>query len=142
MAGRFVVKGVNDEQNFCCCCGRDNLKRVVWIEDTETGAISHFGTTCAEAPAKAFGVTSEIRAAVRKFQATAKKAAKEAEKAAARAKFEAEWDLRNAALEEARRTYTGEMIVEYLFGDALPARPAKMTDWLRHLANVQERHGL
>jgi hypothetical protein len=43
MAGRFTVKGINDEQSFCSCCGKQNLKRVVWIEDTETGEINHFG---------------------------------------------------------------------------------------------------
>jgi hypothetical protein len=138
MTGRFVVKGVNDEQNFCCCCGRDNLKRVVWIEDTETGAISHFGTTCAESPAKAFGVTSEIRAAVRKFQADAKKAARDAEQAAARARWEAQSAKSEAAYREARETFSGEMISE----GGEPPRPAKQLEWIRHLINVERKHGL
>jgi len=78
MAGRFTVKGINDEQSFCSCCGKQNLKRVVWIEDTETGDINHFGTSCAENPAKAFGVASEIRKAVRAYDKAAKDTARQA----------------------------------------------------------------
>jgi hypothetical protein len=146
MASRFVVKGVNDEQNFCSCCGKSGLKRVVWIEDTESGVVSHFGTTCAESPAKAFGVSSEIRAAVRKAQSDAKKAAKAAEeaaeKAAAMARYLADRDKFQAAYDEAKSTYTGEMIVEICYGKAEPPRPAKQLEWLRHLMAVQRRHGL
>ena len=142
MASRFVVKGVNDEQSFCCCCGKSGLKRVVWIEDTETGAIGHYGTTCAESPAKAFGVTGEIRSAVRKFQSDAKKAAKAAENAAAVARCQEKLDRSRAAYEEARSTYPGEMVVEFHFGEQQPPRPAKQLEWIRHLMEVERKHGL
>lgn len=142
MASRFVVKGVNDEQNFCSCCGKTGLKRVVWIEDTETGVVSHFGTTCADSPAKAFGVTAEIRAAVRKFQSDAKKAAKAAEHAAAMAKAREEYNRWLPVYEEAKSTYTGEWVVEFHGGEKQPPRPAKQLEWLRHLMAVERKHGL
>ena len=41
------VLGVNDDRDFCECCGKNNLTRVVWIEDTETSAVKHYGTHCA-----------------------------------------------------------------------------------------------
>ena len=65
---RFVVVGVNDERDFCECCGRTGLKRVVWIEDTETQEIKHFGTTCAAAPVKGFNLDKEIRNAITAYQ--------------------------------------------------------------------------
>jgi len=42
---------------------------VVWIEDSETQEIKHFGTTCATAPAKWFGVEKEIKQALLTFNA-------------------------------------------------------------------------
>ena len=68
MANRYNVVGVNDDKDFCECCGRQGLKRVVWIEDTETQEVKHFGTTCATAPVKGFGVDKEVKQAIRKFQ--------------------------------------------------------------------------
>ena len=68
MANRYKVVGVNDDKDFCECCGRQGLKRVVSIEDTETQEIKHFGTTCAAAPVKGFGVDKEIKKAIRDFQ--------------------------------------------------------------------------
>jgi CMP-N-acetylneuraminic acid synthetase len=65
---RFLVKGVNDEKDSCECCGRQGLKRVVWIEDTETNEIKHFGTTCALKPAKGFASDAEIKRAIRDFE--------------------------------------------------------------------------
>ena len=61
---RFKVLGVNDDSDSCECCGKTNLKRVVWIEDTETGAVQHFGVVCAANPKKAFGLGKEIKEAV------------------------------------------------------------------------------
>ncbi|ABL96747.1 hypothetical protein BcepF1.016 [Burkholderia phage BcepF1] len=72
MSNRYIVKGVNDERDFCECCGKKGLKRVVWIEDTETGEIKHFGTTCAAQPVKGFGVDREIQYAIRQFDNRAK----------------------------------------------------------------------
>lgn len=66
---RFAVIGVNDERDYCECCGRKRLKRVVWIEDTETQEIKHFGTTCATAPIKGFQLDREIKRAIGDFEA-------------------------------------------------------------------------
>jgi hypothetical protein len=62
---RFQVLAVNDKRDFCECCGKQGLKRVVWILDTETGYEKHFGTSCAAKPAKGFDVNVEIKAAVK-----------------------------------------------------------------------------
>lgn len=75
---RFKVKGVNDEKDTCECCGKEGLKRVVWIEDTETLEVRHFGTTCAANPAKAYGLKREIASAVREWEAAASKAKRDA----------------------------------------------------------------
>lgn len=64
---RFTVLGVTDDRDFCQCCGRQGLKRVVWIEDGESGAVRHFGTTCVTAPAMGFGVALAFKAAITRF---------------------------------------------------------------------------
>jgi hypothetical protein len=69
MGSRYKVRAVNDDRDFCECCGRQGLKQVVWVEDIETQAVKHFGTTCATAPAKGFGIEKEIRSAVSTFKA-------------------------------------------------------------------------
>lgn len=57
------ILGINDDRDFCQCCGKTGLRRVVWIENLETGTIRHFGTTCAGKNAPAlFG---EIKEAVK-----------------------------------------------------------------------------
>ena len=60
---RFEVLAVNDDRDFCECCGRQGLKRVVWVRDTETDVVKHFGTTCVLAPSKAFGVEADVKVA-------------------------------------------------------------------------------
>jgi len=40
------ILGINDDEDYCSCCGKTGLKRVVWIEH-EDGSIDHYGTTCA-----------------------------------------------------------------------------------------------
>lgn len=65
---RFQVVGVNDDKDFCECCGKKGLKRVVFIRDNETGEVKHFGTTCATAPAKGFNVEREVKAAIDTFK--------------------------------------------------------------------------
>lgn len=65
----YKVLGVNDDRDFCECCGRTGLKKVVWIENTETGKVQHFGVVCASNPAKAFGLNSEIKRAEASFKA-------------------------------------------------------------------------
>lgn len=64
----FKILAVNDEQNFCECCGRKNLKRVVWIENLDTGEIKHFGTTCAMSPSKEGFDKKEIKKAISAHQ--------------------------------------------------------------------------
>ena len=72
---RFQVLGVNDDKNFCECCGKQGLKKVVWIEDTENGDIRHFGTTCALSPKHAFGLNEkEIKRQVSIFKGMEKSA--------------------------------------------------------------------
>jgi hypothetical protein len=61
----FQIIGINDSKDFCECCGRKGLKRVVWILHVESGAEHHFGTTCAMSPSKGFGLDKEIKAAMR-----------------------------------------------------------------------------
>ncbi|MGA5726563.1 hypothetical protein ACPCHQ_21765 [Ralstonia thomasii] len=64
---RYQVVDVNDSRDFCECCGKTGLKRVVFILDAETGQVRHFGTSCAVAPAKGFGVGQEIKVAIARF---------------------------------------------------------------------------
>lgn len=63
---RFEVIGVSDDKNFCQCCGRIGLKRVVFIRDLDTDEVKHFGTTCAISPNKGFGVDAEIKEAIKR----------------------------------------------------------------------------
>lgn len=72
IANRYHVVGVNDERDFCMCCGRKGLKRVVWVRDIETDEVKHFGTTCALAPSKSFGIDREVREAIRNFETSLK----------------------------------------------------------------------
>ena len=65
---RYQLVAVNDCRDYCECCGRKGLKRVVWIVDLETGEEKHFGTTCAMAPSKAFGLDREIKQAIREAE--------------------------------------------------------------------------
>ena len=64
---RFQILGINEDRDFCECCGKTDLKRVVWIQDNELGEIKHFGTVCAQQPVKGFGpaAVKEIKSAIR-----------------------------------------------------------------------------
>ena len=128
---RFVIRGINDEQSVCSCCGKANLKRVVWIEDTETGDINHFGSVCAESPAKAFGITSEIRKAVRAYD--------KAEKATAEAARKAEY---NKVCQLAFDTYTGAREKYTIWNGTELSRFVDNDDFLKHKAAVFAAHGL
>lgn len=64
----YKVIGVNDDKDFCECCGKQGLKSVVWIENTETNEIKHFGSTCAASPVKGFCVDKEIKNAIKSFK--------------------------------------------------------------------------
>jgi hypothetical protein len=66
-APRFKVLGINQDAAFCQCCNKQDIQRVVWIEDTETGEIKHFGTVCAVKPAKGFDCVKEIKEQIKKL---------------------------------------------------------------------------
>lgn len=66
----FKVLGVNDSKDFCQCCGKTGLKRVVFIENVQTNEVRHFGTTCAVSPVKGFGVDREVKQAIEGFKQT------------------------------------------------------------------------
>lgn len=68
ISNRFSVVGVNDERDFCECCGKSGLKRVVWVRDAETDDVKHFGTTCVLAPSKAFGLEKQVKEALDSFK--------------------------------------------------------------------------
>lgn len=63
-APKYIVRGVNDEKDYCECCGKTGLKKVVWIENVETSEVMHFGVVCATQPQKGFGVDTEIKRAI------------------------------------------------------------------------------
>jgi hypothetical protein len=46
MQKRIKVLGINDDRSSCQCCGREGLKRVVWLE-IDGGEPVHYGTSCA-----------------------------------------------------------------------------------------------
>lgn len=52
MTQKFKLVGTNDDANSCCCCGREGLKRVMWLvpldcDGNPEGEAEHFGTSCA-----------------------------------------------------------------------------------------------
>ena len=52
---KYKIKAVNSDRDYCECCGKENISKVVWIENTETGEINHYGTVCAQSPEKGVG---------------------------------------------------------------------------------------
>lgn len=57
MAPKFRLVGINDDAHTCSCCGRDNLKRVIWLvpldaDGNPEGEAIPYGTSCG---AKALG---------------------------------------------------------------------------------------
>ena len=44
---KYKVLGSNDDENFCQLCNKQELQKVVWLEDTDTGEIIHAGVICA-----------------------------------------------------------------------------------------------
>jgi hypothetical protein len=62
-AKKYKIVGINDEQESCDCCGKTGLKKVVWLEEIETGSVRAFGTTCA---AKAQGFTVKQQTSLEK----------------------------------------------------------------------------
>ena len=56
----YTIKGINDEEDTCSCCGKTGLKRVVWLAavsvDGEESEPMPLGTSCAAK--KMFGKSS------------------------------------------------------------------------------------
>lgn len=44
---KFKIRGIDKDFNMCECCGKENLKSTVVIENLIDGSIMHFGSTCA-----------------------------------------------------------------------------------------------
>lgn len=57
------VLGVNDDRDSCDCCGRQGLKKVVWLE-TAAGEIVAYGTGCAARVLGLEGTPAEQRKAI------------------------------------------------------------------------------
>lgn len=43
----FKIIGITDETTVCECCGKSNLKKVVVMENIDTGEIVRYGVDCA-----------------------------------------------------------------------------------------------
>lgn len=64
MSAKFRVLGVNDDAADCECCGRQGLKRVMWLQPldedgNDIGSPLHFGMTCG-AKAAGWGYGSDL----------------------------------------------------------------------------------
>ncbi len=57
------VLGVNDDRDCCDCCGRQGLKKVVWLE-TAAGEVVAYGTGCAARALGLEGTPAEKRVAI------------------------------------------------------------------------------
>ncbi len=44
---QYKILGINDDATYCTLCNKQELKRVVWLKNNETGEIFPYGTTCA-----------------------------------------------------------------------------------------------
>ena len=64
MTAKLTALHVDDSVNTCDCCGRADLKATVLMQDTETGALLHFGRVCAarNSGKTSQQITKEIRA--------------------------------------------------------------------------------
>lgn len=80
IGAKFRVLGENDDASDCCCCGRQGLRRVVWLqpldEDGEDcGSPVHFGRVCG-ARAAGWGYGSDAGRIDRRIREEAAKARK------------------------------------------------------------------
>lgn len=72
MAAKFRVMGTNDDASHCECCGRQGLRRVVWMQPldedgNEVGVPIPFGRVCAaKAAGWGYGSASAIEVKIRK----------------------------------------------------------------------------
>jgi len=64
-ASKYMIKGLNDSETTCACCGRNDLKRVVWLTaidaDGNETTVEAYGTTCAARLLSPKGQSSEAR---------------------------------------------------------------------------------
>jgi hypothetical protein len=58
MNEKVVILGINSDKDTCDCCGKKNLKRVIWLQFEGSDAVA-YGTSCA---AKALGVNGTYSA--------------------------------------------------------------------------------
>lgn len=79
-SAKFRVLGINDDASDCCCCGRQGLRRVVWLQPLdhdgeECGEPVHFGRVCgARAAGWGYGSdTGRIERRIREEEAKARK---------------------------------------------------------------------
>jgi hypothetical protein len=73
MSMKYRVLGTNDDASDCCCCGRQGLKRVVWLQPLnedgeECGEPVHFGRVCG-ARAAGWGYGSDAGRIERRIRA-------------------------------------------------------------------------
>ena len=77
----FKVMGINGDEDFCSCCGKTGLSKVVWLAPLDpdggvSGEAAPYGTTCAAyklriTSEKATRSTAKIEAAIdRKLEET------------------------------------------------------------------------
>jgi hypothetical protein len=65
----FKMIGITDETTVCECCGKTNLKKVVVLENINTGEIVRYGVDCA---AKAQGTKTAKKEINCEFELRAK----------------------------------------------------------------------
>lgn len=73
MSAKYRILGTNDDASECCCCGRQGLKRVVWLQPLdehgeEYGEPVHFGRVCG-ARAAGWGCGSDAGRIERRIRA-------------------------------------------------------------------------
>jgi hypothetical protein len=72
MSKEWKVLGINSDETVCDVCGKENLKRVVWLQSSETGETVKAGTTCAALLQK-ITVKQEIKQEKEWFESQRKK---------------------------------------------------------------------
>jgi len=79
MAAKFRVMGTNDDASHCECCGRQGLRRVVWMQPldedgNEVGVPIPFGRVCAaKAAGWGYGSASAIETRIAKEMVATRK---------------------------------------------------------------------
>jgi hypothetical protein len=63
-AATYSMVGTTDEQTYCDCCGKKNLKKTIVLKHNDTGAIVRYGSNCAEKATKMRGDVLKEQAAI------------------------------------------------------------------------------